>query len=234
MDSSSPFNFLQPDDLLDNGDLTGLHAPQPRHPLIYHWSDFMSTGSYSPMNTQTTELSISRPHVPSPILTMQDNLLSDFHDIIDSSWLSPHLPVCNCNTNRSKPYYIKHPHKHHSTYLCCWDIGGTLCGHEIQVTFKEIFAHLRQHHRIGVDNKGTYRCSWSTPHHDGGCCGKELKTESFGRHIITHIGIRIKCSVCSTTMAARNDLAARHRRECPNCSQADFMIIPGRNPQASL
>jgi hypothetical protein len=35
-------------------------------------------------------------------------------------------------------------------------------------------------------------------------------------------------------MPARNDLATKHRHHHPNCSQADFITILGRNTEESF
>ncbi|KAG0699374.1 hypothetical protein DFH29DRAFT_937177 [Suillus ampliporus] len=203
------------------------HAPQHGCALIYQRSESTYMGSCLPMDNQTMGLSISRPPAPSPILEMQDNLLKNFRNIVDNP--PPHLPPRNRGSGRSHPYDIDRPHEHHGTYLCRWDNGGTLCSHDLQATHKDILAHLREYHHVGVD-KDSCRCLWVTPH---GRCEKQLKIQSFARHIVTHIGIRIQCSVCGMTVA-RNDCAVRHRQQHPNCSQADFIIIPGHNGEASL
>ncbi|KAG1740892.1 uncharacterized protein EDB91DRAFT_1336470, partial [Suillus paluster] len=157
-----------------------LHAPQPRHPLIYQWCHD-SPYAYSLMNNQ---MDVSRSSAPSPILAMQDNLLENFRNVCD--YPRPPVPP----HNRSGRFHPYHPHEYHSTYFCQWDNEGRLCNHELQATPKDVLAHLREHHRIGVDNKESCRCLWATPH---GLCEKQLKIQSFGRHVITHIGIRIKC-----------------------------------------
>ncbi|KAG1756536.1 uncharacterized protein EDB91DRAFT_21901 [Suillus paluster] len=169
----------------------------------------------------TVGLNISRPQAPRPILAMQGNFLQDFRHIFDDP--SPPLPLRTCNNSRFEPYYIGRPNEHHGTFLCRWDNEGTLCGHEVRATSRDVFAHLRENHHIGKEP----RCLWATPH---GRCGKQLRIPSFGRHVMTHVGIRIKCSVCGATMA-RDDIAARHRQQHPNCSQADFETIPGCNTQ---
>ncbi|KAG1721413.1 hypothetical protein EDB19DRAFT_511473 [Suillus lakei] len=173
-------------------------------------------------------MDISRPSAPTPILRMQDGLLETFHNVSDNP--PPHLSR-NHGVNRFEPYHNGRPPGHHGAFLCRWDDGGTLCGDELQATPKDILAHLRQDHHIGIGNSETYRCLWITSY---GRCEEQLKFQSFGRHIIKHTGIRIKCSVCDTTMPARNDLATRHRHHHPNCSQADFIMVPGHNAQASL
>ncbi|KAG1721414.1 hypothetical protein EDB19DRAFT_511554 [Suillus lakei] len=208
-------------------------APQPSRPLIYQWSGSTYTGgSSSSVNNQTMGTIILRPSAPSPILRVQYNLLENFHAVSDNP--PPHSPPCHdhlrpCNRSitRFKPYQIDRPHKHHITYLCRWNNEGSLCGHELQVTPKDILAHLREDHGI-VDNKESYRCLWTTAH---GCCEENIRFQSFGRHITMHIGIRYKCSVCDTTMSARNDVAVKHCKEYPNCSGAHFMIIPGRDTE---
>lgn len=205
-----------------------LHAPQPSRPLMYQRSGSTYMDSYS-LENHTMGMSIRRPSAPSPILAMQDDLLENFSDICDIP--PPHPPPRNHGTNRFEPYYNDRPHKHHGTFLCRWDNEGTLCGDELQATPKDILAHLRQEHGIGIGNKETYRCLWLTAH---GRCEEQLRFQSFGRHVIKHAGIRLKCSLCSATMSARNDLAAKHRRHHPYCSQADFIFIPCRDTEESF
>jgi hypothetical protein len=172
--------------------------------------------------------SIPRPSAPPPILDMQDNLLENFPNVCDI--LPPHPPR-NHSAIRFEPYHNERPHKHLGSFLCRWDNEGALCGDELQATPKDILTHLRQDHGIGIGNKETYRCLWITAH---GRCEEKLRFQSLGRHVIKHTGIRIKCSLCGTTMPARNDLATRHHHRHPNCSQADFIIIPGCNTEASF
>jgi hypothetical protein len=181
-------------------------------------------GSYSTTN-HTMGMSIFRPSAPSPILTMQGDLLKNFPGIPP-----PHPPARNHSTIRFSPYHNVRPHEHH-TFLCRWDNEGALCGDELQATPKDILAHLRQDHGIGIGNEETYRCLWITAH---GRCKEKLRFQSFGRHVIKHTGIRIRCSFCGTTMPARNDLATKHRHHHPNCSQADFITILGRNTEESF
>lgn len=199
-----------------------IHAPQPNRSLMYQWSGSTYMSSYSLAN-HTMGMSIPRPSAPPPILAMQDDLRRSFPDVCDIPL--PHLPPRNHGTIRFEPYHNDHPHNHCGVFLCRWDNEGSLCNDELDATPKDIFTHLRQDHGM-VGNKQTYRCLWITAR---GRCGEQLRFQSFGRHIIKHAGIRIKCSVCDTTMPARNDLVTRHRHRHPNCSQADFIIVPGRN-----
>lgn len=201
-----------------------LHAPQPSCHLMYWRSGSTYMGSYSTMN-HTMGMSIFRPSAPSPILTMQGDLFKNFPGIPP-----PHPPARNHSTIRFSPYHNVRPHEHH-TFLCRWDNEGALCGDELQATPKDILAHLRQDHGIGIGNEETYRCLWITAH---GRCKEKLRFQSFGRHVIKHTGIRIRCSFCGTTMPARNDLATKHRHHHPNCSQADFITILGRNTEESF
>ncbi|KAG2043754.1 hypothetical protein BDR03DRAFT_330654 [Suillus americanus] len=184
-----------------------LHAPQPQRPCL----EAMYTAFYLPVGNQATGLSISRP--PAPIFNHPQPRHALRHD----------------STSCSGSFYIDRPNinEHHTTHPCCWDNEGTPCNHELQVMTKNILAHFRQHHRIDADPEGSFTCSWITPHI--GCCGRKLKIDSFSRHIIAHIGIKFRCSVCSKRMAARNDLAAKHRRRHPACSQATFDAIADRH-----
>lgn len=168
-------------------------------------------------------MNIPRPSALIHILQMQDELLANFHDISDN--LPLRLPR---DTSRFEPYHNDRSHKYHGAFLCQWDNEGALCGDELQATPKDIFAHLRQDHGVGISNKETYRCLWITAH---GRCEDQLRFQSFGRHIMKHASIRFKCSLCDMTMPARKDSATKHRHENPECFQADFFIIPG---QASI
>ncbi|KAG1860808.1 hypothetical protein F4604DRAFT_1127752 [Suillus subluteus] len=194
---------------------------------MYQWSGSTYIDSYSLAN-HTMGTSIRRPSAPSHIPVMQDNLLENFPDVCDIP--PPHPPPRNHGTNRFEPYYNDRPHKHRGTFLCRWDSEGALCGDELQATPKDILTHLRQDHGIGIGNKEIYPCLWLTAH---GRCEEQLRFQSLGRHVIKHAGIRMKCSLCGTTMPARNDLTTRHRHHHPNCSQADFIIIPGRDTEES-
>lgn len=205
-----------------------LHAPQPSRPLMYQRAGPTCMDSYSLAN-HTMEISIPRPSAPFPILAMQDNLLQNFFDVCDIPLLRS-SPRNHCTTH-FEPYHNDHPHKHHGAFLCRWDNDGTLCGDELQASPGDILAHLRQDHGIGIGNKETYRCLWITAH---GRCEKQLRFQSFGRHVITHTGIRMKCCRCGTVMSARKDLATKHRNHHPNCFRADFTIIPGCNTEASF
>lgn len=202
---------------------TYIQAPQPSHPLVYQWSESTHMSSYALAN-HTMETNIPRPSAPSPNFALQDNLVENFLDVYDIPPLHP--PPRHHRAIRFEPYHNDHLHKHQGSFLCRWDNEGSLCGDELQAVPKDIRGHLRQDHGIGIGNKETYRCLWITAR---GQCGEQLKSQSFGRHIIKHTGIKIKCSLCDTTMAARNDLATRHRHRHPNCSEADFIIVPGYN-----
>ncbi|KAG2069613.1 hypothetical protein BDR04DRAFT_1101201 [Suillus decipiens] len=181
-----------------------LRAPQPRHPCI----DTMPA-SCSSVGNKAIGLSISRP--PAPIFNHLQR---------------QHTPRYN-STSCSRSSYIDrlNTNEHRNTHLCCWDNEGTPCSHELQTISKDILAHFRQHHRIDVDPGGLFTCSWIIPHVGSGHCGKKLKIDSFSRHIITHLRIKFRCSVCSKRMAARNDLAIKHCREYLACSQATFDTI---------
>jgi len=174
-----------------------LHAPQPQHPYL----NIMHAASYSPAGNQAIGLSISRP--PAPIFNHPQ----------------PHRALRYDSTRYSGSSQINPSNELHSTHPCRWDNKGTPCGHELQVVSKSILAHFHKHHRIDVSD-GLFTCSWMAP--NAGCCGKKLKVDGFSRHIITHIGVKFRCSVCSKRMAARNDLAAKHRRDYAACSQATF------------
>ncbi|KAG1854135.1 hypothetical protein DFJ58DRAFT_382751 [Suillus subalutaceus] len=177
-----------------------LHAPQPQHPCL----NTIHT-AYSPVGNEAIGLSISRP--PAPIFNHPQ----------------PHRALRYDSTTYSSLSHIDPSTEHHSTHPCRWDNKGTPCSHELQVISKNILAHFHRHHCIDVDPEGSFTCSWIMPHF--GCCGKKLKVDSFSRHIITHIGIKLRCSVCSKRMAARNDLVAKHRRDHAACSQATFDTI---------
>ncbi|KAG1903230.1 uncharacterized protein F5891DRAFT_92572 [Suillus fuscotomentosus] len=175
------------------------HAPQPRR----LWFDTIYTASCSLVGNQAIGSSIFRP--PAPIFNQPQAHRALHHD----------------STIYSSSSHINTSNEHHSTHTCRWDNAGTPCSHEF--TFQNIVAHLRRYHHIDADSDESFICSWITPH--AGRCGKKLKIDGFRRHIITHIGVKFRCSVCRKRMAARKDLTAKHRRYHAACSRATFDIV---------
>ncbi|KAG1794350.1 uncharacterized protein HD556DRAFT_1442917 [Suillus plorans] len=172
-----------------------LHAPQPQCLCL--------DAICSPTGNQAIGLNIFRP--PAPIFNHPQ----------------PHRDLRYDGASYSGSSHVNPSNEHNSTHPCRWHNKGTPCTHEL--TSQNIFAHFHQYHPIDVDSDESFTCSWITPH--AGCCGKKLKVDSFTRHIITHIGIKFRCSVCRKRMAARNDLAAKHRRRRAACAQATFDTI---------
>ncbi|KAG2159104.1 uncharacterized protein EDB93DRAFT_1118098 [Suillus bovinus] len=175
-----------------------LHAPQPQRRCL----NTIPT-SYSPVGNQAIGLSIPRPSAP----------------IFNQP--QPHHALLYDNISSSSSSHTDSSNEHHITHPCSWDDTGTPCGYEF--ISKNIVAHFRQHHQIDVDSDKSFTCCWITP--NAGRCGRKFKVGGFERHIVTHIGIKFRCSVCRKRMAARKDLAAKHRRYHAACTKATFDTI---------
>src|SRR6267154_1549616 len=67
-------------------------------------------------------------------------------------------------------------------------LQGVPCGLCVEGTTSAVSAHLRRHGITGPENAST-TCTW-------GGCSKTLKRGSMTRHILTHLSVKARCSVC--------------------------------------
>ena len=119
-------------------------------------------------------------------------------------------------SSRPRPITILKPHKH--VYPCWW-FDGHYCNHMIEADVHQLFLHLKEHHGVRGGPVDSFNCLWQG-------CLMRVKHNSLPRHIITHLGAKIRCLNCSKKMA-RPDCARAHQKKNHVCSEATFQVIPG-------
>lgn len=97
------------------------------------------------------------------------------------------------------------------------------CGMFVEGTTSAVTAHLRGHGITGPDTAST-NCTW-------GGCSKTLKGISMTRHILTHLGVKVRCSVCGV-IKCRHDILRAHITSSEQCRFASVDIVHG--PQGHL
>ncbi|OAX38402.1 hypothetical protein K503DRAFT_770517 [Rhizopogon vinicolor AM-OR11-026] len=101
-------------------------------------------------------------------------------------------------------------------YRC--EIQGVPCGLFVEGTTSAMSAHLRGHGIVGPDNAST-SCTW-------GSCSKTFKRGSLSRHILTHLGVKVRCSVCRV-VKCRRDLIRAHIKTSTSCHFASAETVDG-------
>lgn len=92
------------------------------------------------------------------------------------------------------------------------------CGMFVEGTTSAVSAHLRGHGITGPDTAST-SCTWAG-------CSKILQRRGMTRHILTHLGVKLRCSVCGV-VKCRNDLLRAHITSSEQCRFASVDIVPG-------
>ncbi|KAG2079211.1 hypothetical protein BDR04DRAFT_1086361 [Suillus decipiens] len=92
------------------------------------------------------------------------------------------------------------------------------CGLHVEGTTCALSAHLRRHDITGPDSTSTI-CTWSG-------CFKTLKKGSMTRHLLTHLGVKVRCSVCGVVMC-RHDLLRTHIKSSEPCHSAIADTVRG-------
>ncbi|KAG2342468.1 hypothetical protein BDR05DRAFT_964071 [Suillus weaverae] len=94
-------------------------------------------------------------------------------------------------------------------YKC--QLQGILCGLYVEGTTRAVSAHLRRHGITGPDSTSII-CTW-------GGCSKTLKKGSMARHLLTHLGVKVRCSACGV-VKCRHDLLRAHIKSSEPCQSA--------------
>ncbi|KAG2354895.1 hypothetical protein BDR07DRAFT_583565 [Suillus spraguei] len=101
-------------------------------------------------------------------------------------------------------------------YKC--QLQGIPCGLHVEGTTSAVSAHLRRHGITGPDSTSTI-CTWSG-------CSKTLKKGSMTRHLLTHLGVKVRCSACGVVMC-RHDLLRAHIKSAEPCHSAIADTVRG-------
>ncbi|KAG2151751.1 hypothetical protein BD769DRAFT_1401211 [Suillus cothurnatus] len=97
-------------------------------------------------------------------------------------------------------------------------LEGVPCGMFVEGTTSAVSAHLRGH---GITGPGNARitCLWTG-------CSKRLNREGMTRHILTHLGVKVRCTMCRA-VKCRLDLLRAHIRSSESCHFARVGIVHG-------
>jgi len=93
------------------------------------------------------------------------------------------------------------------------------CGLYLEGTQSAISAHLRRHGITASPDHNTIDCPW-------GGCSKTMKKDSLTRHILTHIGVRARCSMCGL-VRSRSDVIRAHIASSESCKFAFSEVVHG-------
>jgi len=105
-------------------------------------------------------------------------------------------------------------------------LQGVPCGMSVEGTTTAFSAHLRQQHGMtGPDNAGI-SCTWSS-------CSKTIKRGSMARHILTHLGVKVRCAMCGV-VKCRRDILRAHIISSTPCHFATMNAVHGPEGRALL
>jgi hypothetical protein len=97
-------------------------------------------------------------------------------------------------------------------------LQGVPCGMFVEGTTSAVSAHLRGHGMTGPDS-ARISCPWAG-------CSKILKRGGMTKHILTHLGAKVRCSVCGV-VKCRLYLLRAHIRSSESCHLARVDIVHG-------
>ncbi|KAI6029158.1 hypothetical protein BKA83DRAFT_4215039 [Pisolithus microcarpus] len=109
-------------------------------------------------------------------------------------------------TNRDG-HLVDNPTSEPFFYPCSFDN----CQDWISDNPKQMRDHLKSHGvHLGIDPDLLIRCRWV------GCTARKMQKTNFRRHILTHFGERLGCSVCKTSYS-RSDSLSKHFKDSAEC-----------------
>lgn len=127
-----------------------------------------------------------------------------------------YMPVHTLDVDPETLFRVEQSGQPAVVYEC--KLQGALCGMSVEGTTSAISAHIRWHGITGPDN-ASQRCSW-------GGCSKMLKKGSLARHIISHLEVKARCSVCGV-VKCRDYVLREHMRSSELCQLASAEIVHG-------
>ena len=120
---------------------------------------------------------------------MRNVIRCDGHRIDEESW----------STALARPDKLLH------IYECFWDLAHTPCGMWIEGDQSSVADHLALFHGFR-GGEVTTRCLWRD------CPKPHMKGTSIARHVVTHIGFRVKCHTCKHEFARVDACNRAHSR----------------------
>lgn len=100
---------------------------------------------------------------------------------------------------------LQRPDKHLHVYECFWDLSHSPCGMWIEGDQSSVADHLALFHGFR-GGEVTTRCLWRE------CPKPHMKGTSIARHVVTHIGFRVKCNTCRHEFARVDACNRAHSR----------------------
>lgn len=108
---------------------------------------------------------------------------------------------------------LQRPDKLLHVYECFWDRENTACGMWIEGDQPSIADHLQHFHGF-KGGETTTRCLWRD------CPKPNMKGTSIARHVVTHVGFRIRCDTCKHEFARGDACNRAHiRSHCTGVAQ---------------
>ncbi|KAG2071861.1 hypothetical protein BDR04DRAFT_1230802 [Suillus decipiens] len=128
----------------------------------------------------------------------------------------PYMPLEILNVDPETFCRVEQSGRPFVVYEC--KLEGIPCGMFVEGTTSAVSAHLRRHGITGPDSANT-SCPWSG-------CSKILRRGGMARHILTHLGVKVRCSVCRV-VKCRLDLLRAHIRSSESCGSAHIDTVHG-------
>ncbi|KIK25817.1 hypothetical protein PISMIDRAFT_325504 [Pisolithus microcarpus 441] len=108
---------------------------------------------------------------------------------------------------------LQKPDKLLHVYECFWDRENAACGMWIEGDQPSIADHLQHFHGF-KGGETTTRCLWRD------CPKPNMKGTSIARHVVTHVGFRIRCDTCKHEFARGDACNRAHiRSHCTGVAQ---------------
>lgn len=108
-------------------------------------------------------------------------------------------------------------------YECQWDKSHSPCGMHIEGDQASVTDHLARFHSF-TGGEGDTACLW------GGCTSKKraaMKGTSIARHLVTHIGYKIKCTACNVDYAREDACRRSHANARSDCQRMQIAPVHG-------
>lgn len=108
-------------------------------------------------------------------------------------------------------------------YECQWDRDHSPCGMHIEGDQASVTDHLARFHGF-TGGEGDTACLWD------GCTSKKraaMKGTSIARHLVTHIGYKIKCTACNVDYAREDACRRSHANARSDCQRMQIAPVHG-------
>ncbi|KAG2038577.1 hypothetical protein BDR03DRAFT_299917 [Suillus americanus] len=126
------------------------------------------------------------------------------------------MPLDTLNVDPAAFFQVERSSQPLVVYEC--QLEGVPCRMFVEGTTSAVSAHLRGHGIIDSDS-AKISCPWTG-------CSKTLKRGGLTRHILTHLGVKVRCSMCGV-VKCRRDLLRAHIRSSESCRFAFVEIDHG-------